>query len=57
MGLDDKVWPDLDLGQTEEGVCAVERFYPKVGVSRILKRYLEYFNRYLHFSKLKYVCK
>ena len=24
-------------GQTEEGVCAIERSYPKVGVGQILK--------------------
>ena len=38
MGLNDKVWPDLDQaeGQTEEEVCAIERSYPKVGVGQIL---------------------
>ena len=47
-------------GQTEEGVCAIERSYPKagvgqtrVGVGQILKLYLEYFSSYVHFSKLK----
>ena len=29
--VNDKVWPDLDLGQTEEAVYAIERSYPKVG--------------------------
>ena len=37
----------------KEGVCAIERSYPKVGVGQILKRYLEYFSSYVHFSKLK----
>ena len=43
-------------GQTKEGVCTIERSYPKVGkvgVGQILKRYLEYFSSYIHFSKLK----
>ena len=47
-------------GQTEEGVCAMERSNPKVGVGQIrvgvgqiLKLYLEYFSSYVHFSKLK----
>ena len=39
--------------QTEEGVCTIERSYPKVGVGQILKRQLEYFSSYKHFSKLK----
>ena len=34
-------------------MCTIERSYPKVGVSQILKRYLEYFSSYEHFSKLK----
>ena len=42
----------LEAGETEEGVCAIERSYPKVGVSKILKRYLEHFSNYVHFSKL-----
>ena len=33
--------------------CTVERSSPKVGVSQILKRCLEYFSSYEHFSKLK----
>ena len=40
-------------GQTGEGMCAVERSYPKVGVGQILKWHLEYFSSYEHFSKLK----
>ena len=40
-------------GQTEVGVCTIERSYPNVGVGQILKRYLEYFSSYKHFSKLK----
>ena len=44
---------DLTEGQTEEKVCAIERYYPNVGVGQILKRYLEYFSSYKHFSKLK----
>ena len=43
-------WADY---QTEEGVCAIKRSYPKVGVGQILKQYLEYFSSYEHFSKLK----
>ena len=38
--------------QTEEGVCAIERSYPKVGAGQILKSYLEYFSSYIHFSNL-----
>ena len=38
-------------GQTKEGMCAIERSYPKVGVCQILKRYLEHFSSYIHFSK------
>ena len=44
---------DKAKGQTEEGVYTIERSYPKVGVSQILKRYLEYFSSYEHFPKLK----
>ena len=40
-------------GQPEEGVCAIERSYPKVVVGQILKQYLEYFSSYKHCSKLK----
>ena len=40
-------------GQTEEGVCTIERSYPKVGVGQILKQHLEYFSSYEYFSKLK----
>ena len=40
-------------GQTEEGVCAIERSNSKAGVGQILKLYLEYFSSYVHFSKLK----
>ena len=43
MDLNDKVWPDLDLGRSN----------PKAGVGQILKLYLEYFSSYKHFSKLK----
>ena len=43
----------LAEGQTEEKVCAIESSYPNVGVGQILKRYLEFFSRYKHFSKLK----
>ena len=32
-------------------MCAIERSYPKVGVGQILKWYLEYFSRYIHFSE------
>ena len=39
-------------GQTKKK-CAIERSYPNVGVGQILKRYLEYFSSYKHFSKLK----
>ena len=31
-------------------MSAIERSYPKVGVGQILKRYLEYFSSYVHFS-------
>ena len=31
-------------GQTEEGVCAIKRSNPNVGVGQILKQYLEYFS-------------
>ena len=54
--INDKVWPALDLGRgskTEEGVCTIERSYPKVGVGQILKRNLENFSSYEHFSKFK----
>ena len=46
MCLNDKVWPDLDPAedQTEEGVCAIERSYPYIGMGQILKGYLEYFS-------------
>ena len=47
---------DLTLakaGQTEEGVCAIERSYHKVGVGKILKPCLEYLSSYVNFSKLK----
>ena len=40
-------------GQTEEGVGAIERSYPNVGMGQILKQYLEYFSSYKHFLKLK----
>ena len=30
-------------GQTEKGVCSIERSYPYVGVGQILKGYLEYY--------------
>ena len=40
-------------GQTEAGVCAIERSNFKAGVGQILKPYLEYFSSYVHFSKLK----
>ena len=40
-------------GQTEEGVCAIERSNPKASVGQILKLYLEYYSSYVHFSKLK----
>ena len=55
MGLNDKYNLTLALaeGQTEEKVCAIGRSYPNVGVGQILKRYLEYFSSYKHFSKLK----
>ena len=43
----------LAEGQTEEGVCTIERSYPKVGVGQTLKQHLEYFSSYEHFSKLK----
>ena len=43
----------LAEGQTEEKVCAIERSYPNVGLGQILKRYLEYFSSYKHFSKFK----
>ena len=35
-------------------MCTIERSYPKVGVSQILKQHLEYFSNYEHFSKLKH---
>ena len=41
------IWAE---GQTEEGVCAIRRSYPKVGnvgVGQILKRYLDYFSSYV----------
>ena len=37
-------------GQTEEEVCVIESFYPKVGVAQIWKRYREYFNSYKVFN-------
>ena len=57
MGLMTKY--DLTLtqaeGQTEEGVNAIERSYPYVGVGQIhvLKGYHENFSSYKHFPKLK----
>ena len=55
MGLNEKY--DLTLtqaeGKTVEGVCAIERSYPYVGVDQILKGYLEYCSSYKHFSELK----
>ena len=39
-------------GQTEEGVCVIERSYPYIGVGQILKGYLEYFSSYT-FQNLK----
>ena len=42
----------LAEGQTEKGVCAIERSYPKVGVGQILKMYLEYFSSNLHVQNL-----
>ena len=39
-------------GQTEEGVCIIERSYPKVGVGQTLKQHLEYFSSYEHFQNL-----
>ena len=51
MGLNDKVWPDLDLGRRSNQGKGVS--YPKVGVGKILKLYLEYFSSYVHFPKLK----
>ena len=44
-------------GQTEKGVCAIERSNPKTGVGQILKLFLEYFSSYVHFAKLKHRCK
>ena len=43
--INDKVWPDLYLaeGQTEDGVCTIERSYSKVGVGQTWKQHLEYF--------------
>ena len=56
-----KLWPDLDLDRKSNlvRVCAIERSYPKVGVSQIFKWYLEYFSSYIYFSKpkRKYGCK
>ena len=40
-------------GQTEDGVCTIERSYPKVGVGQLLKPNFEYFSSYEHFSNLK----
>ena len=55
MGLNDKVWPDLDLGKVKlrKEWVLLERSNPKAGVGQILKLYLEYFSSYKHFSKLK----
>ena len=54
MGLNDNVWPDLDLvRRLEESMCATERSYPNIGVGQILKQYLEYFSSHKPFSKLK----
>ena len=39
-------------GETEKGVCAIERSNPKAGVGQVLKLYLKYFSSYKHFSKL-----
>ena len=54
--VNDKVWLDHDLGKRSNWGrgCTIERSYPKVDVSQILKRYLEYFSSYEHFSKLKH---
>ena len=48
MGLNEK-----KEGQTEKKVCAIKRYFSKVGVGHILKRYLEYFSSYVTVSKLK----
>ena len=37
--------------QIEEGVCAIERSYPYVGVGQISKGYLEYFSSYTFQNK------
>ena len=53
-GINDKVWPDLDLGRRSNWGCVlIKRSYPKVGVGQTLKQHLEYFSSYEHFSKLK----
>ena len=52
-----KLWTQLPVGPATfygHSMCIIERSYPKVGVSQILKRYLEYFSSYEHFSKLKH---
>ena len=40
----------LAEGQTEEGVCTIQRSYPKVGVDQIFKQHFEHFSSYEHFK-------
>ena len=57
MGINDKVWTDLDLYRGTNlgiGVYAIERFYPKVGVGKIWKHYLKQLNTWAQDSLWKW---
>ena len=58
MGVNDKVRTDLDLHKGFNlgmEVYAIERSYPKVGVSQVWKQYLKKLKNYMHtFWKLKH---
>ena len=54
IAVNDKVWPDLDLGRRSNWEMGVRYWtsYPKVGMGQLLKWYLEIFSSYIYFSKL-----
>ena len=60
MGVKDKVRTDLDLHKESilsilgMGMYAIERSYPKVGVSQIWNQYLKQLKNYAHIWKLKH---
>ena len=57
MGVNDKVWTDLDLHKGSNfgmWVCGIERSYPKVGEGQIWKQYLKQLKNYAHLWKLKH---